>query len=238
LDPDSDDARAVLGRVHVFYDWDWAAAEEQFRRALESNPSSANAYKGRACLRMAQGHTGEALKDIDLALRIDPRSLWLHFMAVAFRANARHYGDAVEQAKRSLDWEPRFGLLRSFAGVVLAMKGNTRDAVHELEAGVQQQRLPTSIGFFALGSALAGRKVEAERALSELLSIAKQRYVCPFEIASAYASLRKKDEAFAWLKKGVADRADCIIWLRAEPWLDPIRDDPRYAALVRQIWLP
>jgi len=103
LDPDSDDARAVLGRVHVFYDWDWAAAEEQFRQALESNPSSANAYKGRACLRMAQGRTEEALKDIDLALRIDPRSLWLHFMAVAFRANARRYDDAVEQARRSLD---------------------------------------------------------------------------------------------------------------------------------------
>jgi DNA-binding winged helix-turn-helix (wHTH) protein/TolB-like protein/Flp pilus assembly protein TadD len=238
LDPDSDDARAVLGRVHVFYDWDWAAAEEQFRQALESNPSSANAYKGRACLRMAQGRTEEALKDIDLALRIDPRSLWLHFMAVAFRANARRYDDAVEQARRSLDWEPRFGLLRSFVGVIYAMKGNSGDAAREMEAGVQQQRLPTSIGFLALGSAVAGRSIEAERALSDLLSIAEHQYVCPFEVASAYASLRKKDEAFAWLAKGIADRADCIIWLRAEPWLDPIRDDPRYAALVRQIWLP
>jgi len=238
LDPDSDDGRAVLGRVHVFYDWDWTAAEEQFRQALESNPSSANAYKGRACLRMAQGRIEEALTDIDLALRIDPRSLWLHFMAVAFRANARRYDDAVEQARRSLDWEPRFGLLRSFVGVIQAMKGNKTDAAREMESGVQQQRLPTSIGFLALGNAVAGRNIEAEHALSDLLSIARHQYVCPFEVASAYASLRKKDEAFAWLAKAIADRADCIIWLRAEPWLDPIREDPRYAAMVRQIWLP
>jgi tetratricopeptide (TPR) repeat protein len=238
LDPESDDARAVLGRVHVFYDWDWRAAEEQFRKALDSNPNSSNAYKGLACLRMAQGRTDEALKNIDHALRLDPRSRWLHFMAVAFRANARRYQDAVQQAHLSLEWEPRFGLLRSFVGVLHGMEGDFHAAVREAETGTQAQRVPTSMGFLAISYALAGRKMEAERTLADLVSIAERQYVCPFEVASAYASLGQKDKAFAWLAKSVADRADCIIWLRAEPWLDSIRDDPRYATVVQQVWLP
>lgn len=238
LDPASVDGHAVLGRVHVFYDWDWAGAEEQFQRALALNASSANALKGRACLRMMQGRSADAVRDIDAALKIDPRSLWLHFMAVAFRANARQYDSALRQARSSLEWEPRFGMLRSFAAVISALNGNRSDALTELELGVQQQRVPTSIGFMALGNGLAGRKTQAEQALGELMELAKKRYVCPFEVACAYASLGRNDEAFAWLEKSIAERADCIIWLRAEPWLDSIRKDPRYGEVLRQVSFP
>lgn len=238
LDPASVDGHAVLGRVHVFYDWDWAGAEEQFQRALALNPNSANALKGRACLRMAQGRSIEALRDIDSALRIDPRSLWLHFMAVAFRANVRQYDQALKQARTSLEWEPRFGMLRSFAGVISVMNGNRKEAFGELEAGVRQQMVPTSVGFLALGNGIAGRRMRAEHALSDLLALTKKQYVCPFEIACAYASLRRNNEAFSWLSRSVTERADCLIWLRAEPWLDPIRSDPRYQTLVRQLAFP
>lgn len=238
LDPESDDAHAILGRVHVFYDWDWRAAEEQFRQALDANPNSSNAYKGLACLRMAQNRTGEAIKNIDYALRLDPRSLWLHFMTVAFRANARRYPEAIRQARGSLEWEPQFGVLRSFVGVIHAMHGEFENAIREAETGTQTQRIPTSISFLAMSYAMAGQRAEAERALAELVSIAERQYVCPFEVACAYALLGRKDAAFTWLAKAVADRADCIIWLRAEPWLDPIRSDPRYATIVRQVWLP
>lgn len=238
LDPADDDARALLGRVHVFYDWDWAGAEDQFRQALLLNPRCANAFKGRACLRMVQGRASEAVQDIDSALRLDPRSLWLHFMAVAFRTNARHYDDALRQARTSLEWEPRFGMLRSFGGVVAALNGDRIGSLHELKAGVQQQNVPTSLGFLALGNALAGRPHAASLAIKDLLVREKHQYVCPFEIASAYASLRNKDEAFRWLAKSVADRADCTIWLPSEPWLDPIRDDPRYSKLIAQLGPP
>ncbi|MEO8126547.1 MAG: winged helix-turn-helix domain-containing protein [Bryobacteraceae bacterium] len=238
LDPELDDARAVLGRVHVFYDWDWSAAEEQFRKALDSNPNSENAYKGLACLRMVQGRGADALTNIDLALRIDPRSLWLHFMAVLFRTNERRYPDAIRQADQSLDWEPGFGMLRSFTGVIHALQGESAVAIREAEMGVKQQPVPTTMGFLALGYALAGKKAEAERVLADLIARADHQYVCPFEVASVYACLGRMDETFDWLAKSVAERADCTIWLRSEPWLDPIRDDPRYTALVRKLWLP
>lgn len=238
LDPGSVDGHAVLGRVHVFYDWDWTGAEEEFQRALALNPNSANALKGRACLRIVQGRSSDALRDIDAALRIDPRSLWLHFMAVAFRANARQYDGALKQARTSLEWEPRFGMLRSFAGVISAMNGNRNEALHELEDGVRQQTVPTSMGFLALGNGIAGRRMQAQRALNDLVALTRKQYVCPFEIACAYASLHRNDEAYKWLSKSVSERADCLIWLRAEPWLDPIRNDPRYKTLVQQVSFP
>lgn len=74
--------------------------------------------------------------------------------------------------------------------------------------------------------------------MSQLVSLTKQQYVCPFEVGAAFASMGRKEEAFAWLNKSIADRADCMIWLRAEPWFAPIHDDPRFSELVRQVGFP
>jgi hypothetical protein len=64
-----------------------------------------------------------------------------------------------------------------------------------------------------------------------------ERYFCPYEIACAYVSLGKHDQAYEWFKKGVQERADCMPWLGVEPWLDPFRSDPRYSQLLQQVGL-
>lgn len=71
-----------------------------------------------------------------------------------------------------------------------------------------------------------------------IADIDSREYVCPFEVGAAYAALGRNDEAFMWMYKAVADRADCMNYLRAEPWLAPIRSDPRYPALVRSVGFP
>jgi hypothetical protein len=79
LDPESDEARATLGRIHLFYDWDWQASEEQLQKALDLNPNSSAAYRGLGCLRMALGRTDESLKAAEQGLRLSPMHLWTRF---------------------------------------------------------------------------------------------------------------------------------------------------------------
>ena len=238
LDPDSDAARSVLGQVHLFYDWDWQASEDQFRKALDSNPNSSAAYRGLACLRMAVGRNDEALDSIGRALRLDPTFLFARFCSAYLLANARRYDESIHQAQRTLEWEPGFALMRSMLGMVYIEKGRVKEAIGELEAAVQSQRIPTTLGFLAHGYAVARRKPDAERILGELISLSAKKYVCAFEVATAFASLGQLDTAFTWMDKGIADRADCMVWLRSEPWLQSIRGDARYAGLGRRVGFP
>ena len=238
LSPDSAEAHATLGRIHVFYDWDWQAAEEQLQKALELNPNSSMAYRGLGCLRMATGRIDEALNAAEHGLRLDPMSLWMRFDHVWLLLVGRRYDEAIRQARRNLEWEPSFGLQRALLGVVHGEKRNYTEGVRELEIAVQAQRIPTSLAFLAHGYALAGRREDAEKILVELISFSKDKYVCRYEVASAYATLGRVDDAFNWMQKAVDARADCLVWLRSEPWLEILRRDPRYTALLHKVGLP
>jgi TolB-like protein/DNA-binding winged helix-turn-helix (wHTH) protein/Flp pilus assembly protein TadD len=235
LDPESDAAHAVLGRIHVFYDWDWRAGEEHLRKAIDLNPNSSSAWRGLSFLEVAEGRFDDAFKSLDRALLLDPMSLWARFQSVITLTCVRRHDEAIQQAQRGLEWEPEFGIMRSVLGLAHAEKGDFPAAIGQLERAVESQKVVTTLAFLAQGYARAGRRMDADRIMSQLLSRATTEYVCPFEMGAAFASMGRTEEAFAWLNKSVTERADCMIWLRAEPWLSPIRGDPRYAALVRQV---
>jgi len=128
--------------------------------------------------------------------------------------------------------------MRSILGLSLADRRMFPEAIQELTRAVESQRVPTTLAFLAQGYAQAGRTADAEHVITDLVAIANRQYVCPFEVASALTTLGRKEEALQWMSKAAADRADCMIWLKSEPWLEPIRSDPRYKALVRQVRFP
>ena len=238
LDPESDAGYAALGMIQVYYDWDWQAAEAQFRKALEINPNSSIAYRGLGFLKAATGRPDEAQEAIRHAIELDPMSLWAHFQSAMMSTSLRNYEESERQARRVLSWEPRFGIMRSVLGLNLAERGVFPEAIQELEKAVEMQGIPTTMAWLAQGYARAGRRADAERAMTDLVALANRQYVCPFEVASAFVVLGRNEEAFKWMSKAVADRADCMIWLRSEPWLEPMRSDPRYKTLVRQVGFP
>ena len=213
-------------------------SEEQLQKALDLNPNSSAAYRGLGCLRMALGRTDESLKAAEQGLRLSPMYLWTRFDSTMLLTLAGKNDEAIRQARRTLEWEPAFGLQRAILGVAHAEKGQLDLAVRELEAAVQAQRTSATVSFLAHAYALSGRKPEAERLVAELASVAQRQYVCPYEIATAFVTLGRSDDAFTWMNKGIAARADCMVWLRSEPWLKSMRRDARYPALIHQVGLP
>jgi endonuclease IV len=85
--------------------------------------------------------------------------------------------------------------------------------------------------------AAKGNRREAEKLLAELKEISSTRYVCAYELAHAYVKLGDKKQAFEWLEKGKRERADCMVWLLSEPWMDPLRGERQYTELIQQIGL-
>jgi hypothetical protein len=85
--------------------------------------------------------------------------------------------------------------------------------------------------------AAKGNRREAEKLLADLKAVSRGRYICAYEVAHAYVKLGDKKQAFEWLEKGKQERADCMFWLLSEPWMDPLRRDPRYRELLDYIGL-
>jgi len=83
--------------------------------------------------------------------------------------------------------------------------------------------------------AVAGNKAEARALLAKIEDLSRRHYVCAFEISSVHVSLGENDKAFQWLEKGRHERCDCMVWLKSEPWMDPLRIDPRYLGLIKQV---
>jgi tetratricopeptide (TPR) repeat protein len=157
ISPDEAGAYAALGRIQMFYDWNWDGARASFTRAMELNPNSSAAHEGMAWLETATGHQEEALASVRRALRLNPLSLWAHAQATLILADGRRYDEAVQSALRTLELEPRFGLVRSVMGVAHCQRGEHARAVRELEKAVEDQPIPTTLGFLAYGYGVAGR---------------------------------------------------------------------------------
>jgi predicted Zn-dependent protease len=116
--------------------------------------------------------------------------------------------------------------------------GDFPRAVSAAKNAVRTQNIPTNRLLLAHVLARAGNQNEAERLIRELQTSKNGRYLCPYEVGTAYVSLHRKKEAYKWLKKAVSDRVDCMIYLQTEPWMDSLRHDAEYQQLLTEMNLP
>ena len=237
LDDNLAEAHATLGNIHLFFDWNGPAAERELTRAIQLNPSLAAARISHAGYFLASGNREQAVPEIRLAFQLDPLSLRTHALGIIFLIFAQHYDEAVEQAHKALELEPRFGFALAFQGLAYAEQGRFPEAIANLEKAAQLDKTATVTLFRAHVHAVAGNKDQARKLVTEMEEATQHAYICPYEIATAYVSLRQNDKAYEWLQKGIEERADCMAWLGVEPWMEPFRSDPRYKELLGEIGL-
>jgi len=238
------EGHGALALVKLHYDWDFAGAEQEFKRALELNPSDADVRHEHAHYLMAMGRLAESQAESRRAVELDPVGDGLNSCLCWHSFAARDYDEAVRLAAKFLKSQPDDPWERTILGWTYEQKRMPEQAVAEFKRAVEITKGDPFFGdpFFvaALGHAyaVAGNRREAEKILQTLSDRAKESYVSPFDVALIYAALGEKDKAFALLDKAVAERSTFLVYSKWEPRLDPLRSDPRFQELLRRIGLP
>ncbi len=237
LDGTLAEAHAVLGLVKSDLEWDWAGAEDEFKRAIELDPSNPTARHWYRLLLFQLGRLDEALAEMKRAQELDPLSLVIGSAAGRALYYRRQYDRAIVQIEKTLELDADFPNAHSDLGYVYEAQGRFDEALAEFRkaralAGSGSYGLP-EIGY---AYARSGNKCEAARILNELLGLSKQAYSVSFGIALVYCGLGDKDNAFGWLERAYQERA-MPNDLRVHPVWDSLRSDPRFTTLLKKMGL-
>jgi serine/threonine protein kinase/tetratricopeptide (TPR) repeat protein len=235
LDETLPEAHVSLGGVFMFYDFDWPNAEREFQRALDIQPSYAEAHDYYAMFLVANRRFEAAVDEILRARQLDPVSGLIAADAAWIFYLKRDYDQFLEQAKAAVELAPNYWLGHLQLGLAYEKKGDFARALQELE---ETRRMDDNSGVLEMLAgtyAAAGKPSEARRITEQMVQLSRKRYVCAYEVATTYAGLRDRESAFLWLRKSLDERADCSPWIAADPKLDPLRSDPRFQDLLLRL---
>jgi serine/threonine-protein kinase len=239
LDVSAAEAHMLMAMCLALYDLNWDQAEPEFRKAMEIGPVSTDlAGNYSVHFLIPTGRLEEALATLEQALERDPLSAQLHMNRAATLLMQRSYDGAIECYRKALEMEPNHFMAHGGIGIAYFKKG----MIGEYVAACEKMRefgagIAGTIGSLGRAYAIAGRRLQAQKLLDELLQSAAQRYVSPASIASIYLGLGDADTGFEWLEKAVEARDGPIFGLRVNPLYDDLRSDPRYDVLLRKLGL-
>jgi pentatricopeptide repeat protein len=236
IDPESAEAHLLLAEMQQ-KQWQWAEAEAGNRRVLELNPNNAAAHMAIARWMLCQGRTEEAVKRAQRARALDPLAISGHSMGwVLFQA--RRYDEAIRELRSALVVEPSNVWALWFLGFALIANNQSDEAIPVLEKTLAiSDRSPAVMGVLVNAYAHAGRRPDALRLLDEMKSRRHKGYVPPAAFVNAYLGLGENDEAFYWFEQAYKEHSNILQSVKVHPFMDPVRDDPRFKEIVRRVGL-
>ncbi len=239
LDPDLAEAHEQLALAKLQYDWDFATAEREFRRALELNPSSADVHHMYAHYLLAMGRVDESVKETRLSARLDPAGESFLACLGWHEISGRHYDAALTDSRRVLPLAGDDFWVHLAMGWALEQQKRYTDATAELQ---QADKLSdgASIAEASLAHVLAvsGKRAEAQAILTKMQTKARTTYIPAYDFAVLYVGLGDKQSAFAWLQKASVERSGFLVYINWDPRFDALRSDARFTAILKQIGLP
>jgi TolB-like protein/Flp pilus assembly protein TadD len=237
IDPTLSEPHASMGLVKFWYEWNWQVAEDEFKRAIDLNPSYASAHQWYASLLNATGRLEEASLEHRRARELDPHSLMLNLNAADPYFYGRQYDRVIEHVRTLLEQEPRFFPALFNLGRAYVQKEMYDEAIEAFERAVQFSGNREGKSALAHAFALSGRRDEAHSILKELLASDVDRYMAAPMIARIFLGLGEIDDAFEWLQKGVDERSYWNVFLKMDPVYDPLSNDSRFLDLLTEIGL-
>ncbi len=237
LDQRLAEAQTTLAMVSALYDWNWVAAEAQFRRAIELNPGYATAHHWYGVHLAAQGRLDEAQRELGTALDLDPLSPVVNLNMGYPAYYRRSYGEALGHFSKALALNAAFAPAHEDQMTVCALDGRPAQAASEalefLRYSGQQ--------VIAAGVEPAARRGDYAGVLKTWLAMAEKaeagEYVSPMIPARLAVALGDREKSFAWLERALEQKSPQLVYLAADPRYDELRSDPRFAVLLRRTGL-
>jgi len=239
LDPDLAEAHTSLAAVLWLYDWQWDAAQTEFKRSLELGPAYPTANHWYGEYTMTMGRREEAMSSMKKSHDLDPLSLIINVALAWHLYFNRRYDEAIEQLRRTVELDPNYPVTYWILGVVLRKMGRYEMAITEGEKGVNFSRgSPLMRAALAHTLATAGKTKEARRILDDLSELAKQKYVAPYFFAGIHVGLGENELAIEHLERCYQDHSHWLIYIDKDPSLDGLRDYRRFKNILRQMGIP
>jgi eukaryotic-like serine/threonine-protein kinase len=236
LDDTLGEAHCSLGFFRLLYDWNFPAAEREFKKAIRLSPNYPNAHDGLGFYFKAVGRHVEAIEKGRQVQRLDPLSPFAHIsLGYAFYF-ARDYDKAIEECNKALELDKYSTFAYRNLGLAYLQSGNIENAINALSKAVTFSSGGLAFeSYLGYAYGIAGKRAEATEVLENLQEIAKDNYVSAYNFAMLYLGLNDLDETFKWLEKAYQERSGFLPFLKVEPIVDNLRADSRFQDLLWQI---
>jgi len=239
LDSTLAEPHASLAYYRFYYDWDWAAAEQEFRTAIALNPNYVFGYDWYGYYLTAMKRYDEARIIIKKAAELDPLSVLISTDMGFSIYYSGDYDQAIKELQKTLKINPAFGLAHLWLGRAYQEKKMYDEAVDEYENTLNAiKNWPVALAAIGYVYGVSGKKAEAQRILDTLSSLSPTRFVTSYGVALIHAAMDEKDQTFLWLNKALEERSNWLVWLKTDPRWNIIRSDKRFAELVNKVGLP
>ena len=239
IDPGLAEGHAVLAHIKFFYDWDFPAAEAEYKRALELNAGSADAHHFYGVMLLWTGRLREAAGQLREAEVLDPLSSANGAaLGLAYLYSGKD-DQALQQARKTLETAPDDADPHTLLGLCYERKELYPQAVAELRKAVDlSHRDSESLGWLGWVLALHGQRAEAEEIIAELQAAPSERYTAAYDVAIIYAGLGDAEHALRYLDEAVTRREADALDIKMEFAWQSLRSDARFQALLRKSGLP
>ena len=236
IDAELAEAHAPLAFASLLYQWDWPGAEASFRRALKANPGHATAHHWYAEYLCLMGRHEEAIDRARIAHELDPLSPVVHTLAGWVFYYARRHGEAVAALEKTLEIEAGFAPAEFWLALAHAERGEPGVGLAILRQAVDHsEESPMMLAALGRLEAVLGRRDKAVEVLGQLDEISRERYVAPYYCAAIRLACGDVGDSFGCLEQALTDRDNWLTFLRVDPIWDPVREDPRFESLLREV---
>lgn len=238
LDPYLAEAHVSLGYAQLSYERDYPKADQEFLEAIRLQPAYATAHQYYGYYLTAMGDLKEAIQERQQARDLDPLSPLLNSAVGEAYYQDRQYDLTIAANQKALQLDPSFAialvnLARAYEQKKMYVQAN--QVFERMLAGAPND--PAILALVAHDYAMSGHRAQAVQLLSRLQADATKQYVPALYFAIIYIGLDDKNESFNWLNKAYEERCDYLVNLPSEPFADPLRSDPRFSELLRQLGL-
>jgi tetratricopeptide (TPR) repeat protein len=238
IDPSSAEARATLGNILLFCDWNWADAEREIETAIRLNPKSMSAYTNAAWFYLCKGSSDNRVRQLQRALLVEPSSPVLQLFFARMFLHAGDYRRAIAAFSNLIDSGQDFSIARRHRAQAFILNGQPAEALSDLLLLPQDRAEDIALRLPLLARAYAdsGDVERAETIYRTLLDLAKTEYVVGFNLATVAVGLGRLEEALDSLERALHQREPALLMLRSLPWFGPIAMRARFKALLNAVW--